>query len=104
MLHEEILAEAEKEGISVYKRDIGALKGLCVDENIVLSSSIETFSEMACVLAEELGHYYTTVGNILDQSKAENRKQERRHLNKASETDMSWLNTLAYLKDLWRKQ
>ena len=28
-------------------------------------------------IAEELGHYYTTVGDILDQSKPENRKQER---------------------------
>lgn len=32
----------------------------------------------SCVLAEELGHYYTTVGNILDQTNASNRKQERR--------------------------
>lgn len=32
--------------------------------------------EKACVLAEELGHYYTAVGNILDQSSVENRKQE----------------------------
>jgi len=78
LLYEKLLAEAENEGINVYKRDIGALKGLYVDGNIALSPSIETFSEMACVLAEELGHYYTTVGNILDQSKAENRKQERR--------------------------
>jgi hypothetical protein len=37
-----------------------------------------TTTEKACVLAEELGHHYTTVGNILDQSKVENRKQERR--------------------------
>lgn len=27
-------------------------------------------------MAEELGHYYTTIGNILDQSTVENRKQE----------------------------
>jgi hypothetical protein len=29
-------------------------------------------------VAEELGHHYTTVGDILDQSKVENRKQEIR--------------------------
>ena len=34
--------------------------------------------DKACTLAEELGHYYTTVGNILDQSSASIRKQERR--------------------------
>lgn len=31
-----------------------------------------------CVLTEELGHYCTTTGNILDQQDAMNRKQERR--------------------------
>lgn len=30
------------------------------------------------MLAEELGHYYTTVGNILDKKKTINRKLERR--------------------------
>lgn len=30
------------------------------------------------VLAEELGHYYTTSGNILDQTDISNRKQEYR--------------------------
>ena len=34
--------------------------------------------ERASVLAEELGHYYTTVGNILDQEDAGNRKQEHK--------------------------
>lgn len=29
-------------------------------------------------MAEELGHYYTTVGNILDQTKTNNRKQEHK--------------------------
>jgi hypothetical protein len=33
--------------------------------------------QKACVLAEELGHYYTTAGDILDQSDVSNRKQER---------------------------
>lgn len=32
---------------------------------------------MACVLVEELGHYHTTVGNILNQDDTNNRKQER---------------------------
>ena len=35
-------------------------------------------SEKTCVLAEELGHYYTTVGDIMDQTDVSNRKQERR--------------------------
>lgn len=57
--------------------DVDGLKGFYVDGNIAIKMDMTT-TEKACVLAEELGHHYTTVGNILDQSKAENRKQERR--------------------------
>jgi len=78
LLYEELLIEADNEGLNVYERDIGKLKGLYIDGNIALSPFVETRSEKACILAEELGHYHTTVGNILDQSKVENRKQERR--------------------------
>ena len=56
----------------------GNLSGLYVDGNIALSDKLETSSQKACVLAEELGHHHTTVGNILDPSNPSNRKQERR--------------------------
>ena len=39
-------------------------------------NTYERLQEEACVLAEELGHYHTTVGDLLDQSDTENRKQE----------------------------
>lgn len=45
---------------------------------ILLDKYIETIAEKRCMLAEELGHHYTTVGDILDQSKIENRKQENK--------------------------
>ena len=35
-----------------------------------------TDTEKQCVMAEELGHYYTSVGDILDQESVDNRKQE----------------------------
>lgn len=78
MLYEELLIEANHEGLNVYERNIGNFKGLYVDGNIALNHATETRAEKACVLAEELGHYHTTCGNILDQSKAVNRKQERK--------------------------
>lgn len=78
MLYETLLINASNEGLNVYERDIGKFKGLYVDNNIALNQAIETRSEKACILAEELGHYYTTIGNILDQSKVGNRKQERK--------------------------
>ena len=54
------------------------IKGLYCDSMIALSDSLKATSEKACVLAEELGHYHTTIGCILDQQDISNRKQERR--------------------------
>jgi len=54
----------------------GELDGLCVGKKIFIRKELSD-REKACILAEELGHYFTTTGNILDQSKLENRKQER---------------------------
>lgn len=72
--------EAFDANVKVYDYYLGEdnLKGFYIDGNVALNTSIESSTEKACVLAEELGHHYTTVGNILDQSKTENRKQERR--------------------------
>lgn len=49
--------------------------GLYSDGCIWLNENMSS-ARKACVLAEELGHYYTTVGNILDQNHTNNRKQE----------------------------
>ena len=57
--------------------DVKNLKGLYFNENIAIEKSL-TQKEKACVLAEELGHHYTSTGNILDLEKPENIKQERR--------------------------
>lgn len=43
---------------------------------ILLSRYISTTAEKLCTLLEEIGHLYTTYGDITDQSKLENRKQE----------------------------
>lgn len=51
--------------------------GLYFNDSIALSNRLKTYKEKTCVLAEELGHHYTTVGNILDMKHAHNRKQER---------------------------
>jgi len=79
MQYEKLIINAENKGIEVIENNrIGKLKGLCVNNIITINSNIKTCSEKVCILAEELGHYYTAYGNILDQSKVENRKQERR--------------------------
>lgn len=49
--------------------------GLYADGYIWLNENMSS-ARKARVLAEELGHYYTSVGNILDQDHVNNRKQE----------------------------
>ncbi len=66
---------AEDEDIDVKEYNLHYLKGLYNDNLIILRQGL-TSAEVKCVLAEELGHYFYTVGNIIDQSKIENIKQE----------------------------
>ena len=70
--------EACKDGIEIIERPFSnRIKGLYCDYVVALNQNLSD-TEKACTLAEELGHHYTTSGNILDLSQAENRKQERR--------------------------
>lgn len=52
------------------------IKGLYCDGNVAINSNIGTQKEKACILAEELGHHYTSSGTIIDMSDTNNRKQE----------------------------
>ena len=77
--YEDLQDNACEDGIDVidYHFDSDRIKGLYCDGTIALNSDL-TQTEKTCVLAEELGHHYTSYGNILDQSDASNRKQELR--------------------------
>lgn len=76
-MYEKLLCEAEKENIEVVYMPLkGRIKGLYCDKVIAINKNIETTAEKTCVLAEELGHYYTSCGNIIDTSDTNNRKQE----------------------------
>lgn len=57
--------------------EIFGLKGLYYAGNIAIEKNLSS-TEKSCVLAEELGHHYTTYGNIMDQKDIQNRKQELR--------------------------
>ncbi len=61
--------------ISKDKLPVEGLKGLYYDGNIIIDKSVETQAETLCILAEELGHHYTSHGDILDYEK--NIKQEK---------------------------
>lgn len=77
MTYEDLLKEADDNGLIVKEKNIPGYGGRIYKNRIAIHSGLETSTEKACVLAEELGHYYTTVGNIIDLTDAGNRKQER---------------------------
>ena len=76
--YEELQDQACADGIDVmdYEFNSPNIKGLYCNSTVAINKSISTQAEKSCVLAEELGHHYTSVGNILDQSNPNNRKQE----------------------------
>jgi hypothetical protein len=86
MIYEGLLQETEKEGIDIIELKFkGKSKGLYGDNVIAISEDIETIRERQCILAEELGHHYTSYGDILDKNNIVNIKQEKRARNWAYE-------------------
>ena len=77
MIYEALLDEAYQSGLSVKEKPLKYNNGRIKGRRIAIRKDIDTTTEKACVLAEEMGHHYTSVGNILDMSDARNRKQER---------------------------
>lgn len=76
MTYEELLMESEKQNLIVKEKNLPGYKGRIYKNRIAIRKDM-TSIEKACVLAEELGHHETTVGNIIDLSVSWNRKQER---------------------------
>lgn len=74
--YEQLLKEADNKGLITKEKNLPVSKGRIKGNRIAIKRDMST-TEKGCVLAEELGHYYTTSGNILDQNIASNRKQEQ---------------------------
>lgn len=77
MDYEALLVEADREGLIVKEKPLKYNNGRIRGKRIAIRKDIGTTTEKKCVLAEELGHHHTTVGNILDMTDISNRKQER---------------------------
>lgn len=75
--YEALLDEANDKGLIVKEKSLQSSNGRIKGNRIAIRKDIKTTTEKACVLAEELGHYETTVGDIIDMSVSWNRKQER---------------------------
>lgn len=76
MKYEALLAAADEEGLRIKERPFSTYDGRIKGKDIYLREGMTT-TEKACVLAEELGHHYTSVGDIIDMENTQNRKQER---------------------------
>ena len=76
---EELEQEAFEAGVRVEHISFQSdrIKGLYCDGSIAINKSVKESAEETCVLAEELGHYYTSSGIIIDLSEVKNRKQEK---------------------------
>lgn len=99
MTYEQLLSKLEGLNLRLYELEMHReVKGLCIGNNIVLNTLIDSSSERSCILAEEIGHYLTTVGSIIEDS-CNSRKQERRA--RAYAYDM--LIGLEGLVAAWRK-
>ena len=76
---EKLEQEAFEDKVKVHDYYLGedSLKGIYIDGNVAINTSVSNSAEKACVLAEELGHHHTSVGDIIDMTNIQNRKQER---------------------------
>lgn len=74
-MYETLLNEAASLNVKVIEANLITRDGRCVGNKIAINKNLTT-REKGCVLAEELGHFHKTVGDITDQKRIENRKQE----------------------------
>lgn len=78
MNYEKLLDEADSKSIDVYEVYLaGKIEGLYKDGVVWIKKGLPIV-EKGCVLAEEIGHYETSVGDILDQTDIRNKQQELR--------------------------
>lgn len=75
--YENLLRLADNEKLITKEKPLRANKGRIKNNRIAIKKNMSQ-SEKACTLAEELGHHYTSTGDILDQSDTANQKQEHK--------------------------
>ena len=74
--YEELLDEAYNNNLIVKEKPLEYYDGRIKGNKIAIRKTIETSAQKACVLAEELGHHYTSAGDILDLNNPSNARQE----------------------------
>lgn len=76
MNYENLLNEAQKNNVYVIEdADFKSKSDGLINGNVIgINRNIRSYKKRSCVLAEEIGHYYTTTGDIIDQSVGFNNK------------------------------
>lgn len=76
--YERLITEVEKEGAAVVELNCGTNKrfGKCYNNKVFINSNMPE-TQKTEVLAEEYGHFKTTVGDITDLTDIRNLKMER---------------------------
>ncbi len=79
MTLEQLENEAYNEGLEIIDYEFSSrIKGIYSRPHSTIAINKKcTPREKKCVIVEELGHHYTSHGDILDQASLNNRKQER---------------------------
>lgn len=77
MNYDELLEEADTAGLIVKEKPLLNSDGRVKGKKIAIRQDIPTTSKKADTLAEEMGHYYTSVGRIVEQNTVDSAKQER---------------------------
>lgn len=77
MTYEGLLNEADSYHLITKEKNLPVSKGRIKGNKMAIRKDL-TNVEKKCVMAEELGHYHTTVGDIVQQSSDADHKQEHR--------------------------
>ena len=78
MTYDDLLIQADLEGLRVKEKPLQSGDGRIFNNKIAIRRDINTTIEKSCVLAEEIGHYRTGSGDITRLDTVSNQKQEYR--------------------------
>lgn len=76
MTYEELLINADNAGIIVKEKPLKSSDGRIWNNRVAIRGNITTSVEKSCVLAEEIGHYYTSSGDITRLRNGNEQRQE----------------------------
>lgn len=78
MTYDELLKQADDTGLIVKEKFLTGSDGRISGRRIAIGKNLKTSIEKSCTLAEEIGHYHTSVGDIVRLPNDADRKQEYR--------------------------